>query len=139
MSTHPPKSVPLRLTEPASERRAPGVDERTIQRLVDAFYGSACQDDLLGPIFQNAIKDWSQHLPTMYDFWSAVVLRTSRYSGRPIEAHARLEGLERAHFARWLSIWEATVEREVPAESRHAFIIPARRMAETMAMRLCGL
>ncbi|GAB4386235.1 MAG: hypothetical protein Kow0022_14610 [Phycisphaerales bacterium] len=138
MTTHPPKPVPLPLTEHASGSRVPGVDEQTVQCLVDAFYGSARRDDLLGPIFHNAIKDWSLHLLTMYDFWSAVVLRSSRYSGRPIDAHARLEGLERAHFARWLAIWEATVEREVPAESRDAFIVPARRMAETMAMRLCA-
>lgn len=137
MTNHLPKPVPLDLTEFPAGVPCVSIDEQTIRRVVDAFYGTVCEDEILGPIFQSAIKDWSSHLLTLHDFWSAVVLRTCRYSGRPIEAHAGLGGLERSHFARWMALWEATIEREVPAESRQAFLAPARRMADSMAMKFC--
>lgn len=108
-----------------------------VRTLVNAFYGTACEDQVLGPIFNEHVTDWDAHLPRIYDFWSAVVLRTSRYSGRPIEAHSGMPELTREHFARWLSIWEATVAKVVPSESQEAFLVPARRMADSMAERLC--
>jgi hemoglobin len=72
----------------------------------------------------------------MYDFWSAVVLRTARYAGRPFEAHAGLPELSPAHFERWLALWEATVERVIPPAARAGFTVAAGRMAASMTSRL---
>lgn len=116
-------------------------DERLIRTLVDTFYESVRGDALLGPVFAANVEDWSVHLPKMYDFWSSMVLRSGRYSGRPIQAHLRLEGLTAEHFERWLGLWRRTVEAVVPAEppsARAAFINAAERMAMNMRGAIIG-
>lgn len=130
---------PLALTEPAAGLPGELVSEAEIRVLVDSFYEAVRRDEVLGPIFAKRVKDWSVHLPKMYDFWSTVVRRTGRYSGRPFETHQAIVELTPAHFERWLSLWEATVRRVFPA-ARHevigAFTIAARRMAASMSARL---
>ncbi len=130
-----------RTTLPLTESRADSsvaalVSEADIRALVDSFYSAVREDDLLGKVFDRHVEDWSRHLPKMYDFWSTVVLHTGRYSGRPLEVHARLAGLSKAHFARWLELWERTVERIIAAPARGAFVIAAQRMAVSMSSRL---
>lgn len=124
----------LPLTEPVRPGPADGsIDEATIRTLVDTFYDTVRGDDLLGPIFDRHVADWSLHLPKMYAFWSTVVLRTGRYSGRPLDAHQRLPDLSRAHFDRWIALWMQTVACVVPANSQHMFLVPAKRMAAAMS------
>lgn len=137
-------SLAWRMRElPLSEARGAagelGVDEGTIRRLVDSFYAVVRDDDLLGPIFARHVKDWSAHLPKMYDFWSTVVLRTGRYAGRPVEAHERIPGIGAAHFTRWLELWGRTVSEVVPAGARGAFTVSADRMARAMLAQLVRL
>ncbi len=128
---------PLPLTERAlTSPRAEVVSEADIRRLVDAFYDTVRDDDLIGPIFERRVANWSHHLPKMYDFWSTVVLHSARYSGRPIEVHRVIAGLSPAHFERWLSLWEATVARVIDRPARDAFVQAARRMASSMSTRL---
>lgn len=113
------------------------LSEEQIRVLVDTFYGEIRREELLGPIFAEHVADWSLHLPKMYDFWSTVVLRTGRYSGRPIEVHQRVGVLTPAHFARWLAIWKETVDRVIDAPAaREAFIASASRMAESISARV---
>ncbi len=115
------------------------VSEGEIRILVDSFYEAVRRDDLLGPVFARHVRDWSLHLPKMYDFWSTVVRRTGRYAGRPFEAHKAIPGLTAAHFDRWLALWEATVIATIaPTRStiRDAFINAARRMGASMSARL---
>lgn len=127
---------PLRAVAGAAESPSDVPSEADIRRLVDAFYETVRGDDLIGPIFQRHVADWSLHLPKMYDFWSTVVLRTGRYAGRPIEVHERLPELTTAHFARWLSLWEQTVVTVIQPAVRAPFIDAARRMALSMSSRL---
>jgi len=84
--------------------------EADIVRLVDAFYARVNADELLRPIFNDVAQvDWASHLPTMYDFWSSVLLGTSRYKGRPMAKHFPLP-IEAAHFRQWLALFHATVD-----------------------------
>ena len=46
----------------------------------------------------------------MVRFWSSVVFQTGAYRGRPFDPHARMPGLDRAHFARWSERFRQTVE-----------------------------
>lgn len=84
--------------------------EADIMRLVDTFYGRVNEDELLRPIFNEVAQvDWATHLPTMYDFWSSVLLGTSRYKGRPMARHFPLP-IAAAHFQRWLQLFHASVD-----------------------------
>ena len=92
-----------------------GVTEDLIRTLVDAFYGKVRADPVIGPIFaREIVGDWAPHLAKMYNFWSSVTLMTGRYRGTPMAAHLRLEGLEPAHFARWLALFRATAAEVCP-------------------------
>ena len=84
--------------------------EADIVRLVDTFYNRVNEDALLRPIFNDVAQvDWAHHLPTMYDFWSSVLLGTSRYKGRPMARHFPLP-IKAAHFQQWLALFRASVD-----------------------------
>jgi truncated hemoglobin YjbI len=46
-------------------------------------------DPVIGPVFNNAVKDWNEHLRKLYDFWSLVMLTSCRYKGNPMAAHVK--------------------------------------------------
>lgn len=83
--------------------------EKHIQIMVDAFYERVQEDELLGPVFNDKIDDWSKHLPTMYRFWSSMLLGSATYQGRPFDKHINLP-IERAHFDRWVGLFCETVD-----------------------------
>ncbi|MCG9895632.1 MAG: group III truncated hemoglobin [Fimbriimonadaceae bacterium] len=109
----------------------PGVDEAVVRRVVETFYGRIQEDGRLGPIFIAYVQDWSRHLDRMTAFWVQMVLRRPGYSGRPVQAHQGLPGMDEAHFERWLTLFQQTVEELVSEPAgRDAFLAPARRMAD---------
>ena len=87
------------------------------------------------PIFIEAVEDWEEHIQTLCRFWSSVTLATGRYSGRPMAAHAPL-AVERAHFLRWLKLFEATATELCPPEAAELFIERARTIAEGLRQGL---
>ena len=64
---------------------AAGVTEEMIRAVVEEFYRRARRDGRLGPVFEAHVRHWDEHLGRLTDFWSAALLRTGRYSGRPVE------------------------------------------------------
>lgn len=80
-----------------------------IEKLVDCFYEKIRQDELLGPIFDNVIKNnWDVHLQKMYSFWETVLLKEHTYNGTPFLPHSKLPIGEK-HFSRWLELFEKTL------------------------------
>lgn len=121
---------------PVSAAESPPVPtEAQIEDLVAAFYARIRRDPELGPIFSAAIgDDWSPHLKTMCSFWSSVMLTSGKYKGRPIPAHLKLTGIEPAHFARWLALFEATTADLFPPSLAAAFVERAKRIAESFKL-----
>jgi hemoglobin len=117
---------------------AEGITEGGIRAVVEEFYRRARRDDRLGPVFEAHIEQWERHLTRMTDFWSAALLRTGRYSGRPVETHRSIEGLDARHFDRWISLFEETVRDLCPPAEVEAYLVRARRMREGMT-RVLGL
>lgn len=124
----------LKLTESGGSPE-PGVTEAQIATLVDTFYAEVREDGLIGPIFDHYVTDWDHHLAKMKRFWSSAILRTGTYSGRPMEAHRKIEGLQRQHFDRWHSIFAKVTDDVVPNASG-VFQDLGRRMGDSMIMRL---
>ncbi len=77
-----------------------------VERLVDLFYEQVRQDDLLSPVFAHV--NWPAHLPTMYNFWSSLLLGDSSYQGNPFQKHMNL-AIRGEHFDRWLLLFSRTV------------------------------
>jgi hemoglobin len=88
------------------------IENRTdIEKLVNTFYEQVRQDDLLAPIFENAIHDWDTHLPTMYDFWDSMLFGSGTYKGNPFAKHIPL-AIQEVHFNRWLNIFTQSVDNQ---------------------------
>jgi len=81
-----------------------------IELLVNKFYTHVRADELIGPIFQEAIGDqWPKHLAKMYTFWETVLLDQHTYSGASFMPHARLP-IGTQHFDRWLQLFDLTLD-----------------------------
>jgi hemoglobin len=123
---------------PDPAEAAPIPSEQAIARLIDAFYARVRVDPELGPVFAAAIADdaWPAHLARMRAFWSSVMRASGRYSGDPVGVHRAVSGLERALFARWLALFEATASDLFAPELAAAFVGKAHRIAESLQLAL---
>lgn len=111
------------------------VAEEDLKRLVHAFYAKVRLDRDIGPVFNDAIDDWSEHLEKLQAFWSSVMLKTGRYDGRPMPAHIRHAAqIDRRAFERWLAIWKETTAEMFPPEIASAFQLRAERIAESLQL-----
>jgi len=109
------------------------LDEALIAKVVRHFYGHIQQDALLGPIFNQAITDWEAHLQIMTRFWSAVMLHSRAYEGRPMPKHIVLP-IDARHFDHWLELFSTTVEALCTAEIAALFRDRATTIARSLEM-----
>ena len=135
--------TPLRVTEAREAARAEaaemGITPALVSDLVDTFYGHVRQDDMLGPVFEKAVKgDWDPHLATMKRFWSSIVFHDGGYSGRPMPAHMKIKAdISPDHFTRWLSLFEQTLaDIGASAAAQAAFLARAQRIGQSFQMHL---
>ncbi len=78
--------------------------------MVDTFYEKVRKDKLIGPIFNERIKDrWPQHLEKMYTFWQTVLLGEHTYFGSPFPPHATLP-VSHEHFEKWMELFRQTLD-----------------------------
>jgi hemoglobin len=112
------------------------LDEAMVHAVVHGFYDKIRADELLSPIFYSRIApdEWPHHLAKMCDFWSATLLRTGRYEGRPLPPHLAIPGLGEAHFRRWLTLFRATVRVLCPPEVAALFMDRALRIAHSFRL-----
>ncbi|MBF9238485.1 group III truncated hemoglobin [Hymenobacter sp. BT683] len=110
--------------------------EADVKTLVDAFYDKVNADPLLAPVFNGfAHVDWPAHLPKMYDFWSGLLLHTSRYQGRPFLKHIPLP-IAGEHFERWLALFFLTVDQLFAGPVAETAKLRARSIAQVFEARL---
>lgn len=106
--------------------------EEEVSELVHAFYARVRRDEVLGPIFEEHIADWDQHLARLVDFWSAILRRTARFSGAPMPRHAALPGLSAELFERWLGLFDATLAAQPNRAMGEQAGQAARRIAQSL-------
>lgn len=110
--------------------------EADIKLLVDTFYDKVNTDALLAPIFNDvAHVDWLAHMPRMYDFWSGLLLHTSRYQGRPFLKHIPLP-IDGAHFQRWQELFFLTVDELFASPVAEEAKLRARNIAHVFESRM---
>lgn len=116
-------------------------DSADIEQLVRAFYRYAAMDDLLGPVFEAAHVDWSVHIPKLIDFWSWQLFGVRGYEGNPLRAHAPLQAatpFRDEHYARWLELFDETVDEHFRGPMAEAAKSRARKMAKALRRLLAG-
>ena len=130
-------SAPHRMT-PTGRLVPPDLDEAMVAAVVSGFYGRARYDELLGPVFNRVIPadHWPQHIQTITDFWSAMLLGTGRYTGRPMPKHLAIPELEDRHFQRWLTPFRATAEELCPPHIAALFVDRAERIGHNFRIRI---
>ena len=111
------------------------IDEPALKRLVETFYERVRTDALIGPVFNDAIGDWPEHLEKLQAFWSSVMLTSGRYKGQPLPAHirhgARIDGLA---FERWLDLWKQVTDDQFEPAVAARFQEKAGRIAESLQL-----
>ena len=114
-----------------------GIDEAGLARLIPAFYARVREDDELGPVFNDAVHDWPEHLDKLTAFWSSVMLTSGRYKGQPMPAHMKhVARITPALFDRWLALWARTTEELMPPPVAAALQAKAARIAESLQLGL---
>ncbi|MEO9132159.1 MAG: group III truncated hemoglobin [Sphingomonas sp.] len=113
------------------------IDEEGLSRLIPLFYDKVRQDPELGPIFNDAIADWPEHLDKLVSFWSSVMLTSGRYKGNPVIAHLKHRPrLTPALFDRWLALWAETTAGAMQPAAAAALQAKAARIAESLQLAL---
>jgi hemoglobin len=113
-----------------------------VEVLLRCFYGRVFSDNVLAePFSELRAKGLESHLPVMCDFWETVLFRAGLYHGSALLVHRRLHEshpLGTNHFARWLSLWERTVDDMYDGPAAQRAKVQAGRIATAMNRRLNG-
>jgi hemoglobin len=113
------------------------IDDLSLATLVERFYARVREDDLIGPLFNEAVGDWPRHLDQLSAFWSSVMPTSGRYKGQPVPAHLRHRGrIFPAMFERWLALWRATTNDLFAPPAAAALQARAERIAESLGLAL---
>ncbi|TXE20553.1 group III truncated hemoglobin [Psychroflexus gondwanensis] len=111
-------------------------NRKDIELMVDTFYGSVREDDLLGPVFNRVIKNnWPKHLDTMYRFWQTVLLHEFAYKGSPFVPHRKLP-VEAHHFERWIYHFNSSMDENLAGKIAEEAKLRAHKMAEMFMYKL---
>ncbi len=101
--------------------------------IVHDFYTKVRADELLGPIFNEVISDWDEHLERLIDFWEMSLFGGRKYTGNPLTAHQSADDkvgnvITPYHFGTWLNLWFETIESHFEGDNATIMKRRARKM-----------
>jgi hemoglobin len=109
-----------------------------IKLFVDEFYNKVMADDLIGPVFNGVISDWTPHLEKMYKFWNAALFGVPGFKGNPFARHAPLP-ISAPHFERWMKLFTQTIDDHFEGKMAEEVKYRASLMADMFLKRLEGM
>ncbi len=83
-----------------------------ILAFIRPFYMDVRQHAVIGPIFNERIKDWESHLAKIADFWALQTGGPATYRGGLVGAHQGL-GIRPDFFDHWLKLWDFNCQRQL--------------------------
>lgn len=109
--------------------------------LVTKFYEKVRKDEVLGPFFNETIKDWDAHLQHLTTFWESSLFLKTKYYGDPLEAHAKVDkafnnSITELHFGLWLNLWFQTIDELFEGDYAENAKRRARKMGTFMYMKI---
>ena len=105
--------------------------------LMTAFYSVAVSDKLIGHHF--AEVDLAEHSPVTVDFWEKTLFARPVYYGNTLAVHQTFNAknpMSPEHFARWVEIFVASVDRLFAGEMADNAKQRARMIADSLNQRL---
>lgn len=126
---------PMVRMERSGKALHPSIDEAQVSNLVESFYSKVRKHPRLAMLFAGGMSmDWPDHLDVMKRFWRSMLMQTREYGGKPVPAHAKLEGLEPEDFAEWLKLFRETAKETCPADAAALYINRAETIARSLQM-----
>tara|TARA_R110002049_G_scaffold108344_5_gene256570 strand:- start:1093 stop:1482 length:390 start_codon:yes stop_codon:yes gene_type:complete len=112
-----------------------------IFQLVSKFYGKVRKDEVLGPFFNNTIKDWDAHLEHLTTFWESSLFLKTKYYGNPLEAHNKVDAahnhsITELHFGLWLNLWFQTIDELFEGDYAENAKRRARKMGTFLYLKI---
>ncbi|MFD1162524.1 group III truncated hemoglobin [Hwangdonia seohaensis] len=113
--------------------------------LVSSFYKKVRKDAVLGPFFNDVIKDWDEHLDKLTTFWESSLFMTRRlekkYKGNPLEAHVKVDrannnSISELHFGLWLNLWFQTIDELFEGDYAENAKRRARKMGTFLYLKI---
>ncbi len=115
------------------------ITPESVRDLVVQFYAKVREDELLGPVFYQALgEDWGPHLDRLTEFWSTLVLGTRGFKGNVYGTHMALSHIQPEHFERWLGMFEQTAGELFEAAAAARFIKMAHQIAASLQIGFFG-
>jgi len=114
--------------------------DEAITQMVHDFYQQVREDAFLSPVFASRIEDWGPHLGRMVAFWTAVLRAEPTYQpgpkGTPPQMHRGIAELERAHFIRWLELFEKIAHETYEPDAARTVVRRSHQMARALSAHL---
>jgi len=109
--------------------------------LVDTFYKKIRKDAVLGPIFNDHVEDWSEHLIHLTDFWESSLFFVNKYKDDPLKKHIKVDAavdhyLTEKHFGIWLNYWIQTLDELFEGDKVRIAKNRARKMGTFIYVKL---
>lgn len=109
--------------------------------LVSSFYVKVRKDTVLGPFFNDAIKDWDAHLDNLTSFWQASLFLKTKYMGNPLKAHVKVDqennnSISEVHFGLWLNLWFETINELFEGDYAENAKHKARKMSTFLYLKI---
>lgn len=109
--------------------------------LVSSFYNKVRKDTILGPFFNNTIKDWEAHLQQLTTFWESSLFLKTKYLGNPLEAHIKVDKensnkITELHFGLWLNLWYQTIDELFEGDYAENAKRRARKMGTFLYLKI---
>ena len=113
--------------------------------LVTSFYAKVRKDAVLGPFFNDVIKDWDAHLERLTTFWESSLFMTRKlkvkYLGNPLEVHVKVDkennnSITELHFGLWLNLWFQTIDELFDGDNAENAKRRARKMGTFLYLKI---
>ena len=109
--------------------------------LVSTFYEKVRNDETLAPFFNDAIKDWDEHLERLTTFWESSLFLRGKNLGDPLAAHVKVDkdnnnAITELHFGIWLNLWYQTIDELFEGDYAQNAKRRARKMSTFLYLKI---
>lgn len=109
--------------------------------LVSTFYEKVRKNDTIGYFFNNAIKNWDEHLDKLTTFWESNLFLKGKYLGDPLLAHAKVDrennnAITELHFGIRLNLRYQTIDELFEGEYANMAENRARKMSTFLYLKI---
>ena len=109
--------------------------------LVSTFYEKVRANEQIGYFFNNAIKNWDEHLDKLTTFWEKNLFLRGKYLGDPLVVHAKVDKendniITEIHFGVWLNLWFQTIDELFEGDYAENAKRRARKMSTFLYLKI---